>query len=152
MKNFTITFLLIFLFGCGYTPVYDKQNIQDIRINVVNIKGDNSLNNEVKNQLKLYSNKNSGIIYNTNLYSDYKKIVISKNSAGIVTDYEIIGTVKITTERNGKTNSFEFKESIKMKKNNNSFDQENYERTIRKNFATSIRQKFITQLLNINDN
>ena len=39
-----------------------------------------------------------------------------------------------------------------MKSNSNSFEQNNYERNLKKNFASSIRDKFIIKIFDLDDN
>ena len=46
----------------------------------------------------------------------------------------------------------EFSESINIKNNSNSFEQDKYERNIKKNFASLVREKLIIKMFNLNDN
>ena len=52
-----------------------------------------------------------------------------------------------------KENNFAYKrkKNFNIKNNLDSFEQNNYERNIKKNFASSIREKLITKILNTND-
>ena len=45
--------------------VYKNQKSQDFQINIIEMTGDNEINNLIKNELKFYSNKNqiSNIIF-----------------------------------------------------------------------------------------
>ena len=45
-----------------------------------------------------------------------------------------------------------FDEKINIKSNSNYFEQNNYERNIKKNFASSIMNKFIIKIFDLNDN
>ena len=116
------------------------------------MQGDNDINNMIKNELKFYSNKNSEKKYDISINSDYQKIIISKNSAGVATDYKLLVDTKITINFNNKTDIFNFSENINMKSNSNSFEQNNYERNLKKNFASSIRDKFIVKIFDLDDN
>ena len=116
------------------------------------MQGDSDINNMIKNELKFYSNKNSEKKYDISINSDYQKIIISKNSAGVATDYKLMVDTKITINFNNKTDIFNFSENINMKSNSNSFEQNNYERNLKKNFASSIRDKFIIKIFDLDDN
>ena len=59
---------------------------------------------------------------------------------------------KITINFNNKTDIFNFSENINIKSNSNSFEQNNYERNLKKNFASSIRDKFIIKIFDLDDN
>ena len=110
--------------------------------------GDNEINNLIKNELKFYSNRNSNIKYNISIDSNYQKIIVSKNSAGVATDYKLIAETIISFDKEGKDNILNFNENINIKSNSNSYEQNNYEKSIKKNFASSISNKFIIKILN----
>ena len=152
MKNIILIFFLFFLYSCGYTSVYKNQKYQDFQINILEMKGDNEFNNLIKNELKLYSNINSNNKYNISIDSNYQKTIFSKNSEGVATDYKILVNTRVDINLNNKIKTLEFSESINTKSNSNSFEQNRYERNIKKNFASSIREKLITKIFNLNDN
>ena len=151
MKNLILVLFLIFLNSCGYTSVYKNQKSQDFQINIIEMTGDNTINNLIKNELKIYSNKKSNIKHNISINSKYQKIIISKNSAGVATDYNLSVETIISFDKDGKNNILNFNENIIIKNNSNSFEQNNYEKSIKKNFASSIIDKFIIKILNKSD-
>ena len=151
MKKIIIIFLLI-LNSCGYTSIYKNQKDQNFQINVTEMIGDNEFNNLIKNELKMYSNINSNNIYDITINSNYQKIIVSKNLAGVATNFNIIAKAKLSVSFNGKIRSLNYNESINIKNNTNSFEQNNYEKNLKKNFASSIREKFIIEVSDLNDN
>ena len=152
MRNIILIFCLIFLCSCGYTSIYKNQKSQDFQINIIKMAGDNEFNNLIRNELKLYSNTDSNKKYDILVNSKYQKIIVSKNSSGVATDYKILVNTKINVNLNKETKKLEFNESINIKNNSNSFEQNRYERNIKRNFASSIREKFLIKILNLNDN
>ena len=148
MKNIILILFLFFLNNCGYTSVYKNQKSQDFQISIIEITGDNEINNLIKNELKFYSNRNSNIKYNISINSNYQKIIVSKNSAGVATDYKLIAETVISFDKEGINNILNFNENINIKSNSNSYEQNNYEKSIKKNFASSISNKFIIKILN----
>ena len=147
MKNIILILFLFFLNNCGYTSVYKNQKSQDFQISIIEMTGDNEINNLIKNELKFYSNRNSNIKYNISINSNYQKIIVSKNSAGVATDYKLIAETVISFDKEGKNNILNFNENINIKSNSNSYEQNNYEKSIKKNFASSITDKFIIKIL-----
>jgi hypothetical protein len=109
--------------------------------------GDKEINNLIKNDLKFYSNRNSNIKYNISINSNYQKVIVSKNSAGVATDYKLM-TDTVISFNGEKNNILNFSENINIKSNSNSYEQNNYEKSIKKNFASSISNKFIIKILN----
>jgi hypothetical protein len=115
------------------------------------VEGDNEFNNMIKNQLNLYSSKQSQNKYDLKIKSKFEKIVISKNASGIATDFNLLLITNISVIFNKKVENFEFEESVNIKNNTNSFEQNNYEKNIKRNFASTIREKLIIKIININD-
>jgi hypothetical protein len=148
MKNIILILFLFFINNCGYTSVYKNQKSQDFQISIIEMTGNNEINNLIKNELKFYSNRNSNIKYNISINSNYQKIIVSKNSAGVATDYKLIAETIISFDQEGKNNILNFNENINIKSNSNSYEQNNYEKNIKKNFASSISNKFIIKILN----
>ena len=147
MKNIILFLFLFFLNSCGYTSIYKNQKSQDFQINIIEMTGDNVINNLIKNELKFYSNRNSNIKYDISINSNYQKVIVSKNSAGVATDYKLI-TDTVISFNGEKNNILNFSENINIKSNSNSYEQNNYEKSIKKNFASSISNKFIIKILN----
>ena len=144
--------MIFFLSGCGYSSIYDSQKKIDFQINVEEMKGDNEFNNLIKKDFKLFSKNNLQKEYLLKINSDYKKVITSKNSAGVASNYNILATVEITVKFNNKIDIFQFQESINIKPNSNAFEQQKYENNIKRNFASSIREKLIIKILDTNDN
>ena len=151
MRNIILICCLVFLSSCGYTSIYKNQKTQDFQINIIQMTGDKELNNLIKNEIGLYSNLSSNMKYDISIESKYQKIIISKNSSGVATDFKILANAKIKVNRNNETKNLEFNEKINIKNNSNSFEQKKYERNIKRNFASSIREKIFIKIFNLND-
>ena len=135
--------LLFILYGCGYTAVYKNNNSQDYNIIISEMTGDNAINKLIKNELEFNSNKNSKNNYVINMNTVYTKEIKSKNSSGVASNYEIIIKASFDVDREIIT----FEEKYIVKNISDSIEQKNYEGIIKKNFASSIREKLIIKLL-----
>jgi outer membrane lipopolysaccharide assembly protein LptE/RlpB len=142
----------MFLFGCGYSSIYKNQKSLDFQIEVVDMRGDDEMNNLIKNQIKLYSNKDSKKIYNLKINTIYKKEILTKNSSGVITDYSLSVTSIFSIDLYNRAKVFKFEENINIKNQSDTFEQNIYEKNIKRNFASSIREKLILAILNTNDN
>ena len=151
MKNIVIITVLFFVTACGYTSVY-KNKTTNLQINILEMRGDNEFNNFIKNEINLYSNNNSKNKYEISILSKYIKDIISKDTSGVATDFKVSVNTKISIINDEETKEFEFNEKINIKNNLDSFEQNSYERNIKKNFASTLREKLITKILNTNDN
>ena len=144
--------LVLILSHCGYSSIYKNQQSLDFQLNIIETNGDYEMNNLIKNEIKLYSNKNSLNIYNIKINTDYKKKVLTKNSSGVITDYNLSVATIISINLKDKNKSFKFEENINIKNQADIFEQNTYEKDIKRNFAFSIREKLISAILIINDN
>ena len=149
MKRILILLLLVFVYSCGYTSFYGEVK-SDLNINVLSMEGDFEINNFIKNNLKISSKKDSSNTHDVILKSDYKKIVLAKNAKGEATDYNLEMSVKFTIISSNNKN-LEFKENFKIKKNDDNFEQSNYEKDIKRNFSKTVEEKLILNLIKISD-
>ena len=150
MKKFLLPIILIFFYGCGYSSLYEDQK-NDLLINVKNMKGDFEINNFIKNELKIASNKTSKNIYDLNIETKYEKIVLTKDATGKATDYKLVMNVNFIIISNQNQN-ITFKEDFLIKNESDNFEQSNYEKEIKRNFAKSITNKLVSKLITSNDN
>tara|TARA_B100001057_G_scaffold211105_1_gene211597 strand:+ start:1295 stop:1753 length:459 start_codon:yes stop_codon:yes gene_type:complete len=152
MKNITLIILILFLYNCGYSSVYKNQKSQNFRIDIIKTEGDRDMNNLIKNEINLYSNNNSMNTYSLKINTDYKKEILTKNSSGEITDFTLSVTSIFVLKFNDITQNMKFEESIDIKNQSNSFEQNIYEQNIQKNFASSIREKLFSKIYSLNDN
>ena len=149
MKKIFLLISVIFIYSCGYSPLY-LAGKNDLLLNLKKIEGDFELNNFIKNDFKIASNSNSLNIFDINAITKFEKIILTKDATGDATDYRLDFTVKFIIVSENKEISY--KESFKIKKNDQKFEQSNYEREIKKNFSEIVKDKLVLYLLNLNDN
>ena len=146
MKKIFLFISIFFIYNCGYSSLY-LEGKKDILINLKEITGDFELNNYIKNDLKIASDRNSSNFFELIAETKYEKIILTKDAAGVATDYRLDLSVKFTIlSENNKTVSY--KESFKIKNMNEKFEQSNYEKEIKRNFSENIKDKLILKLLN----
>jgi len=152
MKNLAIITFVLFLSHCGYSSVYKDQRLLNFQLDIIETKGDYEMNNLITNEIKLYSSKVSQNIYYIKINTDYEKEVLAKDSSGVITDYNLSVISVFSVELNNKNITYKFEENINIKNQTDTFEQNTYERNIKRNFASSIREKLISAILNTNDN
>jgi hypothetical protein len=143
-KNIITISLVFFLYGCGFTPLYlNKPNI-NFSIEKINITGDRELNNFLKTNLNNYKNKESNNKIFIEAKSDYRKIILSKNSAGEVNNFQLEAEVIFLIKPLNKEIKIIEKEI--MQSMDDKFEEARYERSIKQNFAISISSKLSSEL------
>jgi len=150
-----IIFIIIFsftIYGCGYAPIYSlKNNNANFKIESVSFKsGDNVFNNYLRIYLKRYSLVDREIKFSVSAETDYQKLIISRDTKGEATEYELVADVKFSITRNNLiVKEFSIVEKLIIDNNSNQFEESSYERTIKQNFANSISEKLISRLADI---
>ena len=149
MKKIFLLISIIFIYSCGYSPLY-LAGKNDLLLNLQKIEGDFELNNYIKNDFKIASNVNSLNVFDINAVTKFEKIILTKDATGEATDYSLDFSVKFIIVSENREISY--KESFKVKKNDEKFEQSNYEREIKRNFSEIVKDKLVLFLLNLNDN
>ena len=143
-KNITILFLILFLVNCGFTPVHLKNDNINFAIEQVNFTGDRELNNFLKTYLNQYKNENINNKVFIETESKYKKIILSKDGAGEVTNYQLEAEVIFLIKSNNR--KIRFVEKKIMNSMDDKFEEARYERSIKQSFASSIVNKLLSEL------
>jgi outer membrane lipopolysaccharide assembly protein LptE/RlpB len=144
-KKIILISLIFFLSNCGFTPIYLKNADVNFSIEQVNYTGDRELNNFLKTNLKVYKNDkiNNKIYINAN--SVYKKIILSKDSAGVVSSYQLEANVIFFIKPDNK--EIKITEKKIMNSLADKFEEERNEREIKQSFASSISNKLTSELI-----
>ena len=149
-KTFLLILIVFGLSSCGYTPMLSQNN--NFNFNIVNLEllGDKNINNFLEKKLKQYSNDSSNKSYKISINSNYQKIIVAKDSTGNATDLKLISTIDVTyslyNESNNQERKISFLESITIRKNDNAFDQKNYERSVLNNLSQLLLNKLVFYL------
>ena len=149
MKKIFLLISIIFIYSCGYSPLY-LAGKNDLFLNLKKIEGDFELNNYIKNDFKIASDVNSPNIFDINAETKFEKIILTKDATGDATDYRLDFSVRFIIVSENKEVSY--KESFNIKKNNQKFEQSNYEKEIKRNFSEIVKDKLVLYLLNLDDN
>ena len=144
-KNIILLSLILFLNSCGFTPIYLKNNNVNFSIEQVNFIGDRELNNFLKINLNKYKNKEINNKIYIEVKSEYNKIILSKDSTGEVTNYQLEANVVFLIKSTNKV--IKINEKKIMENMSDKFEETKYERSVKQSFALSIINKLISELV-----
>ena len=146
MKNNIIILTLIFLLcSCGFTPIYQNNIKANFSIEQVTYTGDRELNNFLKSNLNQYKDEKIENKIYIEANSSFKKIILSKNKVGEVTNYQLEAEVIILIKPSNK--KIKISERKIMESKEDKFEEARYERTIKQNFASAISNKLVSELI-----
>ena len=139
MKKINFIILIVFFLNhCGFSPIYLQEKNIDYNIQVGSVEGDRLINNLIVSQLNRNNNEETVNIINIDINTEYKKTINSKDATGAAASYELVSVTLLDITKNNKTDRMVINKKFILDKNDNSFDQNNYEKTIKETFAASI--------------
>ena len=144
-KNIIILFLIVLLSNCGFTPIYIKNNNINFSIEKIDFTGDRELNNFLKSNLNQYKNKKVDNKIYIEAVSIYEKNILSKNSRGEVTKYQLEAEIVFKIKPSNK--EIKITEKKIMNSMSDKFEEARYERLIKQSFASSISNKLSSKLI-----
>ena len=152
IKKFLILIVTtLSLTSCGYGPIYSDKNTMDFEITSFKIEGDTEVNSIVQNKLGKYLDNNSEKKYIISIRTDYQKEVATKDATGKATNFKLIVNLTLNyTTSELKNNRVErvinFSESQMIKRDQNNYEQTNYENILIRNMSELLINRVILQL------
>ena len=134
--NYTLLFFLLLLSSCAYEPILNNKNYE-FSINIDKRNGDQKINSIIVNNF--YNLKDKEKKYDLTISSIKEKNIMSKDSKGDPSIFELQINVNYSVKRDGKTLIVN-KINRKATYNNitDKFELENYEKSIIDNLSTNI--------------
>ena len=145
IKKNLIILIFMFLNSCGFTPIYVNNSNLNFSIEQINYIGDRELNNFLKTNLNKYKNEKIENKIYIEAKSEYRKIILSKDTTGEATSYQLEAEVIFLIKPSN--NKIKITKKKIMDKMNDKFEENVYERSIKQNFASSIADKLSSRLM-----
>ena len=150
IKKLTLLIFVVFsLTNCGYSPMYSDNSNTDFEVYNLELEGNSEVNSIIKNILEKYNNSEKKYIVKIN--TRYKKISAIKNSTGSATHFKLVVDLSLSYKRfdldkDKQEKKISFSESLIIKKNQNNFEQNDYEKIVIKNMSELLINKVILYL------
>ena len=150
MKKIFLILIILFLNGCGYTPLYSSK---DSNYKVISLKKNvnNSLTNYVQNSIEVISNENAEKSLNISFEYNENISVILKNSKGDPTKnrLNVIIDLSLLDSNDNLITSKQFSESFEYNIDDNKFNLKQFEKNIKFNLIEDITQQILVFLANV---
>ena len=145
-KKILLIIILVFITSCEYKPIYSTSNKTDYKIVITEISGDKKLNKFLVDNIERNSQEDSEKILTLKIDTNYTKVILAKDSAGDVTDYQTNAITTFLINRNQTSKTFTISEKFNFQKMSDKYEEKSYEENIKRNLATAISQKLILRL------
>ena len=151
MSKFKITSYLIliifFLNNCGFTPQYAGFKNLEFDLVIDNVSGDRDFNNVIKSRIKRYDRGRKDVEKIKISYeSDYKKIILSKNTKGEATKYNLKVKVIFDISSENFSTKILFEDAFSIDKIEDTIEENNYIKIVKSNFAERAIEKVILSI------
>ena len=139
---------------CGFTPLYStKEKDANFSISEITFEGDKIINNYLKTNLSKYKNGIYEKKFSIKAFTTYNKETLSKDKTANIIDYKLsVKTIFNISENDKFIKEIIISEKKEMNNQADKFEEQKYERVIKQNFAASMSNKLIVELLLISDN
>ena len=150
MKKIFLISIILFLNGCGYTPLYSSKD-SNYKVISLNKNVNNSLTNYVQNSIEVISNENAKKSFNINFEYNENISVILKNSKGDPTKnrLNVVIDLSLLDRNENLIESKQFSESFEYSIDDNKFNLKQYEKNIKFNLIEDITQQILVFLANV---
>ena len=147
--------IIIFLYGCGFEPIFSSKNINNtqlVTIDEVNFKDYSDLNNLFLRKFRYFQkNEENEKKFNLILNINETKTIISKNKLGDPETFniEISADVVILNTENNILNSRVIRKNKNYNNLENKFDLKQEENIIRNNIVDEIVDEILNTMFSI---
>jgi len=147
-KNLLILLITIFLNSCGYTALYKDNNLKNLQLNfeIIDTSGDSEINNYILTDLNKYQNASLAEKIKIEINSIYSKSGISNDKKGKTNAYNLVVETTFNININEKDNTIIIKEKVRINRLDDTFEQKNYEKKIKKDISKLIVDRFINRV------
>jgi len=143
MKKLLITFLLILLTSCDYSPIYSTEDSK-FRINEIKTTGNKKINKIFIKKITKFKNNSSNIIYDLEVSSSKIVRSITKDERGKTKILEMIISFNINIKRNDKIlKNKNISNNFSYNNNSNKFELNKYEKDIQNKMIENTVEEFI---------
>lgn len=134
--------------GCNYTPVYLGDENLKFNIELNSLEGDAEINKNLVEEVERINKKNELNKFFISIKSNYNREILAKDSKGIASNYTMVVNVSFLIKHKELEKDINMQERFNYKKMSNNYEQNNYEKTIKKNLSLLILQKLVIRLQN----
>ena len=147
-KNLLILLITLFLNSCGYTALYKNNNLNNLYFNfeILETSGDGEINNYILSNLNNYQDTSLTKKIKIKINSTYSKSGISNNKSGKTTAYNLVIMTTFDIKNNEKENKIVLKEKVRINRFDDTFEQQNHEKKIKRDSSRIIVNKFINRV------
>ncbi len=132
--------IFLFLYGCGYTPIYKVNQKINFGLDIIVFSGDKKIGRKIEKNLKKFKNNETKNIFDANFVVSKTREVVTKDKKGDPSSFKLIIEVKLNliNKTNKKTLEKNFIRESTFDSMDNKFELNQYTNNIEKNIIFNI--------------
>ena len=144
--NKKILILCLFLLSCGYKPVYQNNNIQNLKFADIILNGNKEINRKIINSLSIEKDKDINNKNKLYITTSHKIETTSRNSQGQAVSFRTNINVNLNIKNNDESKIKNFNREFDYKNKDNKFELVEYQNSITNELVNQIIGEIIIYL------
>ena len=140
VKYLKFSFIFLFLYSCGYTPIYKVNQKSNFGLDAIIFSGDKKIGRKIEKNLRKFRNNQTENIFDANFVSSKIREVATKDKKGDPSSFKLIIKVKLNliSKTNKETLKKNFIREVTFDSMDNKFELDQYASNIEKNIIFNI--------------
>jgi len=143
IKKLKFFFIFIFVISCGYSPVFQKNENFNFRLNEINYFGNKKLNRSIEKKLEKFRKNKSVNLFDLDINSSKIIEILTKDEKGNATSFKtkINININLISKTNNKIINRDFSKEKTYNSMDNKFELSQYRSNLEKNILSIILQE-----------
>ena len=134
--------MFLFVFGCGYQPMYSDQKQTKIKIREILLNGENKINQKILTFSNLEKNSSEDNAFIVKLETKKTNNITSKDNSGNPLTYQMkLSSILTITDNDKLLETKNFISSFSYSNKDNKFDLREYQESLEEDLIRSISEK-----------
>ena len=135
--------IFLFLYSCGYTPIYKVNQKSNLGLDIILFSGDKKIGRKIEKNLEKFKNNETKNIFDADLVCSKTREVVTKDKKGDPSSFKLIIEVKLnlTSKTDKKTLEKKFIREATFDSMDNKFELSQYRSNLEKNILSIILQE-----------
>ena len=142
IKNIKYFLIFLFLYGCGYAPIYKVDQKLNFGLDTIVYSGEKKIGRQIEKNLEKYRNSEASNVFDAVFITSKRQEIASKDKKGDPSSFKLIIELKLDLESKTNNKNFEkkFMRETTFESMDNKFELDQYISNVEKNMIFKILQ------------
>ncbi len=142
IKNIKYFLIFLFLYGCGYSPIYEVKQKSNFGLNEIVYSGEKNIGREIEKNLEKFRNNKVKNVFDADFTVSKRQEIVTKDKKGDPSSFKLIIEIRLNLINKTNNRIFErkFVKDATFDSMDNKFELDQYIKNIEKNMIFKIIQ------------